>query len=202
MSQGNNIKVVARFRPQNSLEISEGGKPIIDIIEDHAVIIKNEESLGPFSFDRAFGMDTSQEVLYNYSVKQTLEDVFNGYNGTVFAYGQTGSGKTFTMMGSDIDDKKLKGITPRIVEGIFNTILESPPSVEYIVKVSYIEIYMEKVKDLLNPINDNLPLHEEKNRGVYVKGLMEIFVSSVDEVYDVMKQGGKSRVVAHTSITL
>ncbi|PVV01298.1 hypothetical protein BB560_004284 [Smittium megazygosporum] len=200
MAQGNNIKVVARFRPQNALEIREGGTPVIEIHEDTTVSISTQENIGPFTFDRAFGTNTSQQELYDYSIKQTLSDVFNGYNGTVFAYGQTGSGKTFTMMGSDIDDGNLKGITPRIVEGIFNNILESPPSVEYLVKVSYIEIYMEKVKDLLNPVNDNLPLHEDKNRGVYVKGLMEIFVSSVEEVYDVMKQGGKSRVIAQTNM--
>ncbi|OMJ25260.1 Kinesin heavy chain, partial [Smittium culicis] len=200
MSQGNNIKVVVRFRPQNSIEIREGGQPVIDIIEDHSVGLNSDEGPSSFTFDRAFGMDTSQEDLYNYSIKQTLDDIFNGYNGTVFAYGQTGSGKTFTMMGADIDNPDLKGIIPRIVEGIFNTILDSPPYLEYTVKVSYIEIYMEKIRDLLNPVNDNLPIHEDKSRGVHIKGVLEIFVSSVEEVYDTMKQGGKSRVVAHTNM--
>ncbi|OLY81711.1 Kinesin heavy chain [Smittium mucronatum] len=200
MSQGNNIKVVARFRPQNSLEIREGGRPVVEIVEDHSVNIIGDENPGSFTFDRAFGMNTSQEDLYDYSIKQTLEDIFNGYNGTVFAYGQTGSGKTFTMMGSDIEDPKLKGIIPRIVEGIFNTILDSPPYLEYTVKVSYIEIYMERIRDLLNPANDNLPIHEDKSRGVHIKGVLEIFVSDVEEIYETMKQGAKSRVVAHTNM--
>ena len=68
----------------------------------------------------------------------------------MFAYGQTGSGKTFTMMGSSIDDAENKGIIPRIVEQIFANIMESPANMEFTVKVSYMEIYMEKVKDLLN----------------------------------------------------
>lgn len=72
-----------------------------------------------------------------------------GYNGTVFAYGQTGSGKTFTMMGSSIDDAENKGIIPRIIEQIFESIQLAPTSMEFTVKVAYLEIYMERVKDLL-----------------------------------------------------
>ncbi|KAJ2507407.1 hypothetical protein IWW47_001123 [Coemansia sp. RSA 2052] len=127
-------------------------------------------------------------------------DIFNGYNGTVFCYGQTGSGKTFTMMGADIDNDDLKGIIPRIVEGIFAKIIESPPTLEYMVKSSYMEIYMERIRDLLNPDEANLPVHEDKANGVYVKGLMEVFVSSIDEVYQVMRQGAKNRVVGFTNM--
>lgn len=78
-----------------------------------------------------------------------LADVLNGYNGTIFAYGQTGSGKTYTMMGSDIADEKRRGIIPRITDQIFTSIMESPPTEEYLVKVSYMEIYMERIRDLL-----------------------------------------------------
>ena len=129
-----------------------------------------------------------------------MDDILNGYNGTVFAYGQTGAGKSYTMMGSDIDDEDGKGIIPRIVEQIFASILASPGNIEYTVRVSYMEIYMEKIRDLLAPQNDNLPVHEEKNRGVYVKGLLEIYVSSVQEVYEVMRRGGLARVVAATNM--
>ncbi|KAF9430592.1 hypothetical protein BGZ94_005926 [Podila epigama] len=129
-----------------------------------------------------------------------MHDVINGYNGTVFAYGQTGSGKTFTMMGPSIEDENTKGIIPRIVDQIFASILASPSTMEYTVKVSYMEIYMEKIRDLLNPINDNLPIHEEKNRGVYVKGLFEVYVSSISEIHEVMRRGGNSRMVAYTNM--
>lgn len=129
-----------------------------------------------------------------------MDDILNGYNGTVFAYGQTGAGKSYTMMGSDIDDEASKGIIPRIVEQIFASILASPGNIEYTVRVSYMEIYMERIRDLLAPQNDNLPVHEEKTRGVYVKGLLEIYVSSVQEVYEVMRRGGNARATGATDM--
>ncbi|KAI9502736.1 P-loop containing nucleoside triphosphate hydrolase protein [Coemansia spiralis] len=200
MSQDNNIKVIARFRPSNSLEKKSGGTSVIEIEDETTVGIKCDEHSGSFTYDRVFGSETTQSQIYNYAIRDTLEDIFNGYNGTVFCYGQTGSGKTFTMMGADIDNEDLKGIIPRIVEGMFAKIIESPPTLEYMVKASYMEIYMERIRDLLNPDESNLPVHEDKANGVYVKGLMEVFVSSIDEVYQVMRQGAKNRVVAYTNM--
>ena len=129
-----------------------------------------------------------------------MDDILNGYNGTVFAYGQTGAGKSYTMMGADIDDEEQRGVIPRIVEQMFASILRSPGNIEYTVRVSYMEIYMEKIRDLLVPQNDNLPVHEEKSRGVYVKGLLEIYVSSVQEVFEVMRRGGAARATAATNM--
>ncbi|KAJ2617201.1 hypothetical protein H4S08_000416 [Coemansia sp. RSA 1365] len=198
MSQDNNIKVIARFRPPNSLEKKSGSTSIVEYEDETSV--KCDEASGTFTFDRVFDPDASQSQIYDYAIHDTLEDAFNGYNGTVFCYGQTGSGKTFTMMGADIDNDELKGIIPRIVEGVFSKIIESPPTVEYMVKASYMEIYMERIRDLLNPEEANLPVHEDKANGVYVKGLMEVFVSSIDEVYQVMRQGAKNRVVGYTNM--
>jgi kinesin family protein 5 len=145
-------------------------------------------------------MASRQVDVFDFSIRNTVDDILNGYNGTVFAYGQTGAGKSYTMMGSDIDDEEGKGIIPRIVEQIFASMLASPSNIEYTVRVSYMEIYMERIRDLLNPVNDNLPVHEEKNRGVYVKGLLEVYVSSVGEVYEVMRRGGQARKVASTNM--
>lgn len=145
-------------------------------------------------------MDTAQADIFDFSIRPTVDDILNGYNGTVFAYGQTGAGKSYTMMGSDIDDDIGKGVIPRIVEQIFASILTSPSNIEYTVRVSYMEIYMERIRDLLVPQNDNLPVHEEKSRGVYVKGLLEVYVSSVQEVYEVMRRGGNARAVAATNM--
>ncbi|KAJ1973204.1 hypothetical protein H4R34_005156, partial [Dimargaris verticillata] len=197
----NNIKVICRFRPQNAIELRNNGVPIVDIDDQgQTVKINGQDFQGSFTFDRIFGTRTSQEELFDYSIKSTVEDVFNGYNGTVFAYGQTGSGKTFTMMGADLEKPELRGIIPRIVQTIFSTIVDSPSHMEYTVKVSYMEIYMEKIRDLLNPQNDNLPIHEERSKGVYVKGLCEVYVSSIDEVFEVMRQGSNARVVAYTNM--
>jgi kinesin family protein 5 len=145
-------------------------------------------------------MNSRQADVFDFSIRPTVDDILNGYNGTVFAYGQTGAGKSYTMMGNDIDDEEQKGIIPRIVEQIFASILSSPGNIEYTVRVSYMEIYMERIRDLLQPQNDNLPVHEEKSRGVYVKGLLEIYVSSVQEVYEVMRRGGLARAVAATNM--
>ncbi|GES86895.1 kinesin heavy chain [Rhizophagus clarus] len=199
-SNRNNIRVVCRFRPQNSREIREGGVPIISYDENgETVRMEGKEFQGNFTFDRIFPPETQQKFFFDEAIKPIVDDVIGGYNGTVFAYGQTGSGKTHTMMG-DMDNEEFKGLIPRIVEQIFHSIISSPSTMEYTVKVSYMEIYMEKIRDLLNPQNDNLPIHEEKNRGVYVKGLLEVYVSSVQEVYEVMKRGGNARIVAYTNM--
>jgi kinesin family protein 5 len=145
-------------------------------------------------------MASRQADVFDYSIRSTVDDIINGYNGTVFAYGQTGAGKSYTMMGSDIDDDEGRGVIPRIVQQVFASILASPSNIEYTVRVSYMEIYMERIRDLLVPQNDNLPVHEEKNRGVYVKGLLEVYVSSDDEVYEVLRRGGSARAVAATNM--
>ncbi|CAG8439614.1 7902_t:CDS:10 [Acaulospora colombiana] len=209
MSAGNNIKVVCRFRPQNSREIKEGGVPIIQYDDNGDTChMEGKEFQGNFTFDRIFPPETAQKSVFDESIKPIVDEVLSGYNGTVFAYGQTGSGKTHTMMGN-MDDDEFKGLIPRIVEQIFYSILTSPSTIEYTVKVSYMEIYMERIpiRIIKLPVhftslaqNDNLPIHEEKNRGVYVKGLLEVYVSSVQEVYEVMKRGGSARIVAYTNM--
>ncbi|KAI0140112.1 kinesin-domain-containing protein [Hypoxylon sp. NC0597] len=200
MASANSIKVVARFRPQNKVELASGGEPIVTFDGPDTCTLNSAEATGSFTFDRVFDMQGKQKDIFEYSIKPTVDDILNGYNGTVFAYGQTGAGKSYTMMGTSIEDEEGKGITPRIVEQIFSSIMSSPPTIEYTVRVSYMEIYMERIRDLLAPQNDNLPVHEEKNRGVYVKGLLEIYVSSVEEVFEVMKRGGNARAVAATNM--
>lgn len=206
MASSTNIKVVCRFRPPNALELREGGDIVVAFDENlQTVQMKNSQAVsGPekdgFTFDRVFPMGTKQHEVFDYGVKDIVKDVLDGYNGTVFAYGQTGSGKTFTMMGADIDSSDLKGIIPRITEQIFKSIVESDSHLEYVVKVSYLEIYLERIRDLLAPQNDNLQVHEEKSRGVYVKNLSDYYVSSAREVYEIMRQGGAARVVTSTNM--
>ncbi|KAL4067646.1 P-loop containing nucleoside triphosphate hydrolase protein [Scleroderma citrinum] len=206
MASSTNIKVVCRFRPPNALELREGGEIIVSFDDNlQTVMMRNSQAVsGPekdgFTFDRVFPMVTKQHQVFDYGVKDIVKDVLDGYNGTVFAYGQTGSGKTFTMMGADIDSEELKGIIPRITEQIFQSIVESDAHIEYMVKVSYMEIYLERIRDLLAPQNDNLQVHEEKSRGVYVKNLSDYYVSSAREVYEIMRQGAAARVVTSTNM--
>ncbi|KAK9235877.1 P-loop containing nucleoside triphosphate hydrolase protein [Lipomyces kononenkoae] len=193
------IKVVARFRPQNAAEVQQGGSGIVSFAGKDTCIIETKDVGGNFTFDRVFPMESKQSDVFNFSIKSTVDDILNGYNGTVFAYGQTGAGKSYTMMGPSIEGPQ-RGIIPRIVEQIFASIMQSPAEIEYTVRVSYMEIYMERIKDLLQPSMDNLPIHEEKSRGVYVKGLSEIYVASVEEVYDVMRRGANARAIASTNM--
>nr|XP_019013289.1 kinesin [Kwoniella pini CBS 10737]OCF52070.1 kinesin [Kwoniella pini CBS 10737] len=204
---GNNIKVVCRFRPMNRMETESRSETCVDISSDYTTVqLKNSASLaGPekdgFTFDRVFDTNTKQHDIFDWGVKGIVEaDVMTGFNGTLFCYGQTGSGKTYTMMGADIENPALKGLIPRIVEQIFASILSADSVIEYTVKVSYMEIYMEKIKDLLAPQNDNLSIHEDKARGVYVKNLTDVYVGSEAEVYKVMKAGGSSRAVSSTNM--
>ncbi|PCH38072.1 kinesin heavy chain [Wolfiporia cocos MD-104 SS10] len=201
-----NIKVVCRFRPTNAIEQREGGEIVVSFSDNlQTVQLRSAQlSSGPekdgFTFDRVFPPGTKQHEVFDYGVKDIVKDVLDGYNGTVFAYGQTGSGKTFTMMGADIDSPDLKGLIPRITEQIFQSIVESETHLEYMVKVSYMEIYLERIRDLLAPQNDNLQVHEEKSKGVYVKNLSDYYVSSAREVYEIMRQGGNARVVSSTNM--
>ncbi|KAG4304181.1 hypothetical protein PORY_002362 [Pneumocystis oryctolagi] len=199
MSSGN-VKVVCRFRPLSKAE-QQSGTGTLSVLTDETMLrLETRELNGSFVFDRVFNESSRQLDVFEYSIRSTVDDILNGYNGTILAYGHTGSGKTYTMMGPDIEDEELKGVIPRIATQIFKSIMESLNNVEYTVKVSYMEIYMERIKDLLCPQNDHLPIHEEKSRGVYVKGLREVYVSSLAEIYQIIKKGNQVRVAAATNV--
>ena len=153
-----------------------------------------------FTFDYVFPPLTPQVSVYESTARPIVESVLEGFNGTVFAYGQTGSGKTYTMMGPNVDDERLKGIIPRMINTVFHTILSASDNLEFTVKVGYCEIYMEKIRDLLNPIKTNLKVHEDKSRGVYIADLTEQYVSEEAEVYQLMKVGNANREVAATQM--
>jgi hypothetical protein len=161
--------------------------------------MQSKEYPTQYSFDRIFDWRTSQQQIFDYTAKSIIEDVLRGYNGTLFCYGQTGSGKTHTMMGELDGDPDRRGLIPRVVEAIFANIFGAPSHLEFAVRVSFMEIYMERIRDLLNPVSDNLPVHEERGRGVFVKGLLEVFVGSTEEVYSALRQGQRTRATSATS---
>ncbi|XP_072304889.1 kinesin family member 5Aa isoform X2 [Eucyclogobius newberryi] len=190
-----NIKVLCRFRPLNQSEIVRGDQFIAKFQGDDTVIIGGKS----YAFDRVFPTNTTQEQVYNTSAKQIVKDVLGGYNGTIFAYGQTASGKTHTMEGK-LHDPHQMGIIPRIAEDIFNHIFAMDENLEFHIKVSYFEIYMDKIRDLLDVTKTNLSVHEDKNRVPFVKGCTERFVSSPDEVMDLIDEGKSNRHVAVTNM--
>jgi len=165
-----------------------------------AVTIKGSESPHNFSFDKIFGPGCTQQEVYEYAAKPVVDDILRGYNGTIFVYGQTSSGKTHTMQGPDITDMDQRGIIPRMNSHIFESIANSDPNIEFLVKASYIEIYMEKIRDLLDVSKDNLKVREEKSKGIWVDGATEVYVSNEQEVLDVIATGTSNRAIAETKM--
>ncbi|KAL2087890.1 hypothetical protein ACEWY4_016718 [Coilia grayii] len=189
------VKVMCRFRPLNESEITRGDKYIPKFKDDDTVVITGK----PYVFDRVLPPNTSQGQVYDDCAKQIVKDVLGGYNGTIFAYGQTSSGKTHTMEGK-LHDPQLMGIIPRIAHDIFDHIYSMDENLEFHIKVSYFEIYLDKIRDLLDVSKTNLAVHEDKNRVPYVKGCTERFVSSPEEVMDVIDEGKANRHVAVTNM--
>ncbi|XP_023180989.1 kinesin heavy chain isoform X3 [Xiphophorus maculatus] len=190
-----NIKVLCRFRPLNQSEIIRGDK-FIPIFQGEDTVIFGGKS---YVYDQVFPTNITQEQVYNACAKQIVRDVLGGYNGTIFAYGQTSSGKTHTMEGK-LHDPQAMGIIPRIAQDIFEHIFAMDENLEFHIKVSYFEIYMEKIRDLLDVTKTNLSVHEDKYRVPYVKGCTERFVTSPEEVMDVIDEGKANRHVAVTNM--
>ncbi|XP_076168433.1 kinesin heavy chain isoform X1 [Ptiloglossa arizonensis] len=192
------IKVVCRFRPLNDSEEKAGSKFIVKFPsggEENCISIGGKVYL----FDKVFKPNATQDKVYNEAARSIVTDVLAGYNGTIFAYGQTSSGKTHTMEGV-IGDSNKQGIIPRIVNDIFNHIYGMEENLEFHIKVSYFEIYMDKIRDLLDVSKVNLSVHEDKNRVPFVKGATERFVSSPEEVFEVIEEGKSNRHIAVTNM--
>lgn len=117
-----------------------------------------------------------------------VRGVLDGYNGTIFAYGQTGSGKSFSMEGVR-GHEELAGIIPRMFDHLFKCIAEADPDIEFSIKCSYLEIYMERIRDLLDVKKANLAVKEDKIKGLYVQDATEVYVSNTDEMMGVMAAG-------------
>ena len=118
--------------------------------------------------------------------------MLKGYNGTIFAYGQTGTGKTYTMVG-DFEDKKNRGIIPRAFDYIFETIPNDKEH-KYNIMVSFIQIYLETIQDLLEPNNKDIRIREDPEQGVYLEGVQWVKVSSTADCANVFHFGEKNRV--------
>ena len=153
-----------------------------------------------YTYDEVFAPTASQKDIFDRAIKPVGESVMEGFNGTVFAYGQTSSGKTHTMLGPSIDDEEQRGMIPRMVSLVFGQILAAPNEIEFTVKVSMIEIYMEKIRDLLDPSKTDLKIREDKKRGVYIEDVMETFVTEESEVYSLLHLGNQNRAIGCTDM--
>jgi hypothetical protein len=197
-----NIKVVARFRPLNKMEL----ELIQNGLGQESVVFPDEKSVAilpdsqVFTFDKVFTGTSTQEQIYAVMGKENIDDVLNGYNGTIFTYGQTSSGKTYTMYGNMYDDG-LQGIVPRAMKQIFEFIQNVDFEVDFVLSCSMLEIYKETLYDLLNPERTmDLKIKESPRRGIYVEGLTQISVVSEEELMEVLEIGDRAKTVAATRI--
>uniref|UniRef100_A0A8C6H2N6 plus-end-directed kinesin ATPase n=1 Tax=Mus spicilegus TaxID=10103 RepID=A0A8C6H2N6_MUSSI len=208
---GASVKVAVRVRPFNSRETSKESKCIIQMQGNSTSIInpKNpKEAPKSFSFDYSYWSHTSpedpcfasQNRVYNDIGKEMLLHAFEGYNVCIFAYGQTGAGKSYTMMGKQ--EESQAGIIPQLCEELFEKINDNcNEEMSYSVEVSYMEIYCERVRDLLNPKNKgNLRVREHPLLGPYVEDLSKLAVTSYTDIADLMDAGNKARTVAATNM--
>ncbi|XP_034493093.2 kinesin-like protein KIF1A isoform X17 [Marmota flaviventris] len=208
---GASVKVAVRVRPFNSREMSRDSKCIIQMSGSTTTIVnpkQPKETPKSFSFDYSYWSHTSPEDINYASQKQVYRDIgeemlqhaFEGYNVCIFAYGQTGAGKSYTMMGKQ--EKDQQGIIPQLCEDLFSRINDtSNDNMSYSVEVSYMEIYCERVRDLLNPKNKgNLRVREHPLMGPYVEDLSKLAVTSYNDIQDLMDSGNKARTVAATNM--
>ncbi|XP_044137990.1 kinesin-like protein KIF1B isoform X7 [Bufo gargarizans] len=208
---GASVKVAVRVRPFNSRELGKDSKCIIQMQGNSTSIINPKNPKEPaksFSFDYSYWSHTSpddpcfasQSRVYNDIGKEMLEHAFEGYNVCIFAYGQTGAGKSYTMMGKQ--EETQAGIIPQLCEELFEKInCNNTDEVSFSVEVSYMEIYCERVRDLLNPKNKgNLRVREHPLLGPYVEDLSKLAVTSYTDIADLMDAGNKARTVAATNM--
>ncbi|XP_076167986.1 kinesin family member unc-104 isoform X9 [Ptiloglossa arizonensis] len=207
------VKVAVRVRPFNNREISREAQCIIEMTGNTTSILNpkappgTKDAIKSFNYDYSyFSMDpndinySSQVMVYKDIGEEMLQHAFEGYNVCIFAYGQTGAGKSYTMMGKQEEGQE--GIIPQICKDLFRKIgRNSNESLKYSVEVSYMEIYCERVRDLLNPKNKgNLRVREHPLLGPYVEDLSKLAVMSYQDIHDLIDEGNKARTVAATNM--
>ncbi|KAK0592909.1 hypothetical protein LWI29_027637 [Acer saccharum] len=185
------IQVTVRARPLSPEEAKKSPWRI----NGNSISITNHSS--KFEFDRIFGEHCKTSEVYKDRTKDIVAAAVRGFNGTVFAYGQTNSGKTHTMRGSHTEP----GVIPLAVHDLFE-ILQEDVDREFLLRMSYMEIYNEDINDLLAPEHRKLQIHENLERGIYVAGLREEIVASPQQVLDLMEFGESHRHIGETNMNV
>ncbi|XP_072315495.1 kinesin-like protein KIF1C [Eucyclogobius newberryi] len=208
---GSSVKVAVRVRPFNAREITRNAKCVIQM-QGNSTCISNpkqsKDGAKTFTFDYSYWSHTTDEDPAFAPQRQVYKDIgeemllhaFEGYNVCIFAYGQTGAGKSYTMMGKQ--EAGQEGIIPQLCEELFQkTGHNQDPDLQYSVEVSYMEIYCERVRDLLNPMSQGtLKVREHPILGPYVQDLSKLAVTGFSDIQDLMDAGNKARTVAATNM--
>ncbi|KAK2984015.1 hypothetical protein RJ640_024229, partial [Escallonia rubra] len=213
--KGVNVQVLLRCRPMNEDEVRAKTPAAISCNElrREVTVIQNMGSKQidrTFVFDKVFGPASKQKDLYDQAIAPIVNEALEGYNCTVFAYGQTGTGKTYTMEGEGEKEKNRifhrdAGVIPRAVQQIFDTLEDL--DAEYIMKVTFIELYNEEITDLLGPdeskFSDDkskkpIALLEDGKGAVFMRGLEEEIVCSAEDIYKILEKGSARKHTAET----
>jgi hypothetical protein len=223
----NTVKVVVRVRPPIPEDIKQCyGSEYIDcttLSEEGKQIILSRQAYEDrvFTFDKVLGQNSTQEEMYLVIGKPVVEDILLGYNGTILAYGQTGTGKTFTIFGPGSWEPELRkkperpmsydmncdwtqdpqgGVIPRAVDQLFQHIRENADRIEFHVTVSFCQIYMETIMDLIDPTKNNLTIREDPKLGIFVDNLTQIEVNDPQEIFQLLKEGAQNRAISATNM--
>ncbi|XP_053132475.1 kinesin-like protein KIF19 [Hemicordylus capensis] len=201
------LMVALRIRPINEAELEEGAAIIAHRLGDQMVILMdptedpddvlraNRSREKMFIFDMVFGHRATQEEVYASTTKNLIEGVISGYNATVFAYGPTGAGKTYTMLGTGADP----GIYIRMLNDLFRAIEATSGDMNYSVCMSYLEIYNEVIRDLLNPSSGFLELREDSKGSIQIAGITEVSTTNAPEIMHLLTKGNKERTQEPTA---
>lgn len=200
------VKVVVRCRPMDERETSRNYTRVVEVIPSRGVVEvrhprddPSSETVKVFTFDAVYDWHSSQQELYEETVRPLVSSILDGFNGTIFAYGQTGTGKTYTMEGSKTDHER-RGVIPRSFEHIFNHIGRTE-NMQYLVRASYLEIYQEEIRDLLHPDQSlRFELKEKPDIGVFVKDLSSAVCKSAAEIQQLMNVGNQNRTIGATNM--
>lgn len=205
-----NLVVCLRIRPMMEDEIYCGATPAAHRVDDNMVVIldpaddaddilrQNRSRQKQYIFDVVLDATSTQEETYQKSCMFLIPSIINGFNATVFAYGATGAGKTHTMLGKDSQP----GIMAQSLTDLFHKMSQQQDSSLYSVTMSYLEIYNEMIRDLLNPTSGYLDLREDHSNGLQVAGLSSHDVTNTHEVMDILKEGNKQRTQEPTAANL
>ncbi|XP_018594880.2 kinesin-like protein KIF19 [Scleropages formosus] len=206
-SKDHQLTVALRIRPMNEAEIEEGATLVAHKVDNQMVVLMdpsedpddvlraNRSREKTYMFDVAFDFTATQEDVYVATMKNLIEGVISGYNATVFAYGPTGTGKTYTMLGIDSEP----GIYIRTLNDLFKAIEEASEDMDCSVYMSYLEIYNEMIRDLLNPASGYLDLREDAKGEIRIAGITEVSTSNAKEIMQLLTKGNKQRTQEPTA---
>ncbi|XP_004688116.1 PREDICTED: kinesin-like protein KIF19 [Condylura cristata] len=201
------LMVALRIRPLNDTELEEGATVIAHKMGDQMVVLMDpeedpEDTLRThrsrektFIFDTVFDQHASQEEVYCATTQHLVEGVVSGYNATIFAYGPSGAGKTYTMLGMDAEP----GIYLQTLTDLFRAIEETRDNMDYSVSMSYLEIYNEVIRDLLNPSSGFLELREDSKGSIQIAGITEVSTSNAQEIMQLLTKGNRQRTQEPTA---